>query len=155
MSRILIVDDEPAIGWSLGELLDDRGHAVKTAASVEEAIEICRHFLPELILLDVRLPGRDGLSAIPDFRALVPTAPIVVMTAFGDLDTAVRAVEAGAADYLVKPFDSAQVTSIVDRLLERGATAAASASASRGASPARSASSSATMRPSGAPALVP
>ena len=66
MSRILIVDDEPAIGWSLGELLDDRGHAVKTAASVEEAIEICRRFTPELILLDVRLPGRDGLSAIPE-----------------------------------------------------------------------------------------
>ena len=127
MSRILIVDDEPAIGWSLGELLDDRGHAVKTAASAEEALEICRQFPPELILLDVRLPGRDGLSAIPDFRALVPTAPIVVMTAFGDLDTAVRAVEAGAAEYLVKPFDSAQVTTIVDRLLERGATATASA----------------------------
>ena len=127
MSRILIVDDEPAIGWSLGELLDDRGHAVKTAASVEEALEICRHFLPELLLLDVRLPGRDGLSGYPDFRSLVPTAAIVVMTAFGDLDTAVRAVEAGAAEYLVKPFDSAQVTAIVDRLLERGATAAASA----------------------------
>ena len=127
MSRILIVDDEPAIGWSLGELLDDRGHAVKTAASAEEALEICRRFTPELVLLDVRLPGRDGLSAIPDFRALVPTAPIVVMTAFGDLDTAVRAVEAGAAEYLVKPFDSAQVTTIVDRLLERGAAAAASA----------------------------
>ena len=127
MNRILIVDDEPAIGWSLGELLDDRGHAVKTAASAEEALEICRRFAPELILLDVRLPGRDGLAAIPDFRALAPTAPIVVMTAFGDLDTAVRAVEAGAAEYLVKPFDSAQVTTIVDRLLERGATATASA----------------------------
>ena len=127
MSRILIVDDEPAIGWSLGELLDDRGHAVKTAASAEEAIEICRQFPPELILLDVRLPGRDGLSAIPDFRALAATAPIVVMTAFGDLDTAVRAVEAGAAEYLVKPFDSAQVTTIVDRLLERGIAAAVSA----------------------------
>ena len=127
MSRILIVDDEPAIGWSLGELLDDRGHFVKIAASAEEALEICRHFPPELLLLDVRLPGRDGLSAIPDFRALVATAPIVVMTAFGDLDTAVRAVEAGAAEYLVKPFDSTQVTAIVDRLLERSATAAASA----------------------------
>jgi two-component system nitrogen regulation response regulator GlnG len=119
MSRILIVDDEPAIGLSLGELLDDRGHSVKVAASVEEALEIGRRFTPEMILLDVRLPGRDGLSAIPDFRALAPTAPIVVMTAFGDLDTAVRAVEAGAAEYLVKPFDSAQVTSIVDRLLEQ------------------------------------
>jgi two-component system nitrogen regulation response regulator GlnG len=123
MSQILIVDDEPAIGWSLGELLDDRGHCVKVSSSVEEALETCRHFAPDLLLLDVRLPGRDGLSAIPDFRALVPSAAVVVMTAFGDLDTAVRAVEAGAAEYLVKPFDSAQVTAIVDRLLERGVIA--------------------------------
>lgn len=127
MSRILIVDDEPAIGWSLGELLDDRGHSVKLAASVEEALEACRRFTPEMILLDVRLPGRDGLSAIPDFRALAATAPIVVMTAFGDLDTAVRAVEAGAAEYLVKPFDSDQVTAIVDRLLEQAVTTSTTA----------------------------
>jgi len=128
MSRILIVDDEPAIGWSLGELLDDRGHSVKIASSVEEGLETCRRSIPELILLDVRLPGRDGLSAIPDFRRLAATAPIVVMTAFGDLDTAVRAVEAGAAEYLVKPFDSDQVTAIVDRLLERTESTAAPAS---------------------------
>lgn len=123
MSRILIVDDEPAIGWSLGELLDDRGHTVQIAASVAAALDTCRDFSPELLLLDVRLPGRDGLSAIPDFRALVPTAPVVVMTAFGDLDTAVRAVTAGAAEYLVKPFDSDQVTALVDRLLARAESA--------------------------------
>ncbi len=126
MSRILIVDDEPAIGWSLGELLDDRGHAVEVAASVEEGLAACRRFSPHLLLLDVRLPGRDGLSAIPDFRALVPDAPVVVMTAFGDLDTAVRAVEAGAAEYLVKPFDAARVTAAVERLLARAPAAAAS-----------------------------
>ena len=62
----------------------------------------CRRRPPETILLDVRLPGRDGLSAIPDLRALAPQAPVIVMTAFGDLDTAVRTVAAGAFDYLVK-----------------------------------------------------
>ncbi|MFN5755930.1 MAG: response regulator, partial [Planctomycetia bacterium] len=107
MNRILIIDDEPAIGWSLRELLTEDGHAVEVASSAEAALETCGRFAPEAMLVDVRLPGRDGLAALPDLRAAAPEAAIVVMTAFGDLDTAVRAVAAGAFDYLVKPFDLA------------------------------------------------
>ena len=117
MSRILIVDDEPAIGWSLREMLSDEGHAVELAASVEEGLETCERFAPDAMLLDVRLPGRDGLAALPEFRAIVPEAPVVVMTAFGDLDTAVRAVHAGAFDYLVKPFDLDRVARVVAHAL--------------------------------------
>lgn len=124
MTAILIVDDEPAIGWSLRELLTDEGHDVTLTASVDEALEACRRRPPETILLDVRLPGRDGLSAIPDLRALAPQAPVIVMTAFGDLDTAVRTVAAGAFDYLVKPFDLEKVAAVVGRALaERPAAA--------------------------------
>ncbi|MFM9059151.1 MAG: sigma-54-dependent transcriptional regulator, partial [Planctomycetaceae bacterium] len=115
MSRILVVDDEPAIGWSLRELLADHGHEVAVAASAEEALEVCDRFAADAILLDVRLPGRDGIAAIPDLRARAPAAPVVVMTAFGDLDTAVRAVQAGAFDYLLKPFDLDRVTDVVAR----------------------------------------
>lgn len=117
MSRILVVDDEPAIGWSLRELLGDAGHAVEVASSAEAALDACGRFAADAILLDVRLPGRDGLSAIPDLRAAAPGAPIVVMTAFGDLDTAVRTVQAGAYDYLVKPFDLERVSAVVARAL--------------------------------------
>jgi DNA-binding NtrC family response regulator len=117
MSRILIVDDEPAIGWSLREVLADGGHAVEVAASVEAGLETCGRQSPEAILLDVRLPGGDGISALPEFRKLVPESPIIVMTAFGDLDTAVRAVEAGAYDYLVKPFDLERVSQVAARAL--------------------------------------
>ena len=117
MSRILIIDDEPAIGWSLREMLSDEGHSVEVAASVEAGLETCGHFEPEAMLLDVRLPGRDGLSALPELRSIVPNAPVVVMTAFGDLDTAVRAVNAGAFDYLVKPFDLESVSRIVAHAL--------------------------------------
>ena len=126
MSEILIVDDEPAIGWSLRELLTDEGHAVTLATTVADAIAACRRRPPDTILLDVRLPGRDGISAIPELRALAPSAPVIVMTAFGDLDTAVRTVAAGAFDYLVKPFDLEQVTAVVARALaDRGCAAAA------------------------------
>ncbi len=121
MNRILIIDDEPAIGWSLRELLTEDGHAVEVASSAEAALETCGRFAPEAMLVDVRLPGRDGLAALPDLRAAAPGAAIVVMTAFGDLDTAVRAVAAGAFDYLVKPFDLASVSRVVSRALaDRG-----------------------------------
>ena len=117
MSRILVVDDEPAIGWSLRERLGDEGHAVEVAASVEAAADTCGRFSPDALLLDVRLPGRDGLSALPDLQALAPAARIVVMTAFGDLDTAVRAMNTGAFDYLVKPFDLESVSRVIARAL--------------------------------------
>jgi DNA-binding NtrC family response regulator len=124
MSHILVVDDEPAIGWSLRGLLDDEGHEVEVAASVDEALGVCRRFTPETVLLDVRLPGRDGISAIPDLQVAAPGAPVIVMTAFGDLDTAVRAVRAGAFDYLVKPFDLDHVAAVVGRALAERAGAA-------------------------------
>jgi two-component system nitrogen regulation response regulator GlnG len=125
MSDILIVDDEPAIGWSLRELLVDEGHTVTLATTVAEAVAACRARAPDTILLDVRLPGRDGISAIPELRSLAPRAPVIVMTAFGDLDTAVRTVTAGAFDYLVKPFDLEKVTAVVARALADRATDAA------------------------------
>jgi two-component system nitrogen regulation response regulator GlnG len=144
MNRILIIDDEPAIGWSLRELLTDEGHAVEVASSAEAALETCGRFAPEAMLLDVRLPGRDGLAALPDLRAAAPGAAIVVMTAFGDLDTAVRAVAAGAFDYLVKPFDLASVSRVVSRALaDRGESVPAPVA---DASPARLVGSSAAMQ---------
>ena len=117
MSRILIVDDEPAIGWSLREVLSDEGHSAEVAAGIEEALGCAARFPADVVLLDVRLPGRDGLSSLPELRAAMPAAAIVVMTAFGDLDTAVRAVQAGAFDYLVKPFDLERVSAVVSRAL--------------------------------------
>jgi len=115
VSRILIVDDEPAIGWSLKEILSDDGHDVALAADIPMAIATARSHAPETILLDVRLGTADGIAALPELRAAAGPVPIIVMTAFGDLTTAVRAVQAGAFDYLVKPFDLERVTQVVAR----------------------------------------
>ncbi len=115
MSRILIVDDEPAIGWSLKEILSDDGHDVALAADIPSALAAARDRAPDAILLDVRLGGHDGIDALPELRAAAGSAPVVIMTAFGDLTTAVRAVQAGAFDYLVKPFDLERVTQVVAR----------------------------------------
>ncbi len=114
MSRILIVDDEVSICWAFRESLTDEGHHVEVAASVEEGLRIAGSSPLDAVVLDVRLPGVDGLTAMPTFRDRIGAAPIIVITAFGNLETAVRAMEGGAFDYLVKPFDLDQATAVVD-----------------------------------------
>lgn len=118
LARILIVDDEPVICWTLQEAFGEEGHVCTTAASAEEAIEAAGTCPFDLVLMDVRLPGRDGISAISELRRIVGDIPIMIMTAFGDLDTAVRAVEQGSFDYLIKPFDLEDAIGAVNKALE-------------------------------------
>jgi DNA-binding NtrC family response regulator len=119
MSRILIVDDEASICWAFRESLGDLGHHVEVAATAEEGLRIAGSNTLDVVVLDVRLPGMDGLTAMRSFRERIGQAPIIVITAFGNLETAVRALEGGAFDYLVKPFDLDQATSVVARALEK------------------------------------
>ena len=117
MSNILIVDDEESICWGLSRLLTGEGHNVRVASSAEEALENVPLSKPDLVVLDVRLPGMDGLSAMGKFRDLAGPVPIVVITAFGSLNTAVAALGEGAFDYLPKPFDLDQAAAIIHRAL--------------------------------------
>jgi DNA-binding NtrC family response regulator len=117
MSNILIVDDEESICWGLSRLLGDEGHAVSVASSAEEALEKVPAGRPDLIVLDVRLPGMDGLTAMSKFREVAGAVPIVVITAFGSLNTAVAALGEGAFDYLPKPFDLDQAAAVIHRAL--------------------------------------
>jgi two-component system nitrogen regulation response regulator GlnG len=119
VSHILVVDDEEAVCWALKQALTQEGHRVTVAASAEEALPLAGQQRPDVVILDVRLPGRDGLSVLGRLRELTGDAPVVVITAFGNLATAVRAVEGGAFDYLVKPFDLGQALDAVARALQR------------------------------------
>ena len=119
MSRILIVDDEASICWAFRESLADLGHDVQVASSAEQGLQIADGVPLDAVVLDVRLPGTDGLTAMKELQARIGSAPIIIITAFGNLDTAVRAMEGGAFDYLVKPFDLDQVTTVVLRALEQ------------------------------------
>ncbi len=113
MSHVLIVDDEPAICWALKKMLQAEGHSVDTVSSAEAGLEAATQHTPDLIVLDVRLPGRSGLEAIPDFEALVANVPIILITAFGDLTTAVEAYQKKVTDYLTKPFDLDRAAEVI------------------------------------------
>jgi two-component system nitrogen regulation response regulator GlnG len=119
MSHVLIVDDEEAVCWALKKALGKAGHDVAVASSAEEAFRVIGKQVPDAIVLDVRLPGLDGLSALARLQELTDDAPVIVVTAFGNLSTAVRAVEGGAFDYLAKPFDLDQALETVARALKR------------------------------------
>jgi two-component system nitrogen regulation response regulator GlnG len=117
VSRILIVDDESSICWGLSRLARGMGHAVDVASSAEEGLRVAAAAPPDLLILDVRLPGMDGLSAMEAFAECLNGAPIVVITAFGDLATAVDAVRRGAFEYVVKPFDLEEIRAVILRAL--------------------------------------
>jgi two-component system nitrogen regulation response regulator GlnG len=116
-STILIVDDEEAISWSLRKAFERLGHKVGVAASAEAAFPLAKQLQPDVVVLDVRLPGIDGLEALGRLREMTSNAPVIVITAHGNLSTAVRAVEGGAFDYLAKPFDLSQALDAVARAL--------------------------------------
>lgn len=119
MSHVLVVDDEPSICWGFRELLTGEGHEVSIAPSAEEALDLAEQKTPDAVVLDVRLPGLDGLSVIPRLRDWIGDTPIIVITAFGNLETAVQALEAGAFDYLTKPFDLDVAAEILERALNK------------------------------------
>lgn len=118
MTRLLIVDDEPSICWGLKKLGERMGHEVDVASSAEQAIDAVREQSVDAIVLDVRLPGMDGLEAMQHLRAAVPNAPIIVITAHGNLSTAVKAVRKGAFEYIVKPFDLEQIERVLKRAFQ-------------------------------------
>ena len=105
MSHVLIVDDEPAICWAFRECLTDEGFSVDIAGTAEQALTMADLKQPDVIVLDVRLPGIDGFQAMQEFRRKSKTVPIIIVTAFGSLKTAVSAIDGGAFDYLTKPID--------------------------------------------------
>ena len=118
MKKILIVDDEEIVCWSLQQALERVGFDVALAASAEQALTLLEDETPDAMFLDVRLPGMDGLTALERIQDEQPDLPVIVMTAFGDLPTAVRAVEAGAFEYLTKPFDLDQALAAAERALQ-------------------------------------
>ncbi|WP_457671160.1 sigma-54-dependent transcriptional regulator [Thiolapillus sp.] len=117
MSKILIVDDDIASSRTLQLHLSSQEHQVKLAASVDEGLELAARYEPDLIVLDIRMPGRSGLEGLPDFKRLLPQVCIIMITAFHDMDSTIEAMQKGADDYIHKPIDIGELDASIAKLL--------------------------------------
>tara|TARA_R110001592_G_scaffold122747_1_gene329854 strand:- start:101931 stop:103343 length:1413 start_codon:yes stop_codon:yes gene_type:complete len=118
VSKLLIVDDEESICWGLSKLGESLGHQVRMASSAEQALTFAEEERPDVVVMDVRLPGIDGLTAMQGLYDRIGTVPVIVITAYGDLQTAVEAVRKGAFDYIVKPFDLNQMERVLEKAID-------------------------------------
>lgn len=118
MARILVVDDERGICSTIEAALKAVGHTVEISDSGEMAVALMRRNVPDILLTDLRMDGMSGLDLLGKVREYFPTATVVVMTAYGTIDTAVAAMKSGAYDYLLKPFTPEQLEHLVERIEE-------------------------------------
>ncbi len=116
--RILIVDDEHLIRWSLSQMLDDAGYEVETAETGAEALTKYKDYKPHLILLDICLPDANGMDLLPKFKENNEDVVVIMITAHSHADSAVKALQYGADDYVGKPFDLDDVRHTIEKMLE-------------------------------------
>ncbi len=118
MSAILIIEDEPKMARLLELNLTEAGYATRSAADAEAGLNILRQEKIDLVLTDLKLPGMTGLEFLQAARRTASNLPIILMTAYGSVETAVEAMKAGASDYVLKPFSIEEIKLIVSRELE-------------------------------------
>ncbi len=124
MKQLLVIDDEPGHRLMVRAVMEDGGWRVHEAASAVEALQRldkCRgHGCPDVILLDMKLPGMDGMEALARLRELAPSVPVVMLTAYGTVGSAVEAMKRGAYDYLTKPADNEELKAVMAKAFEYG-----------------------------------
>jgi DNA-binding NtrC family response regulator len=117
-ARVLVVDDDPAIRKIIADRMRAQGHEVEVAVDGEAALEAVADFDPELVLLDMKMPKKDGFEVLESLRRTEAPPPVVMIPAHGNIERAVRAIQLGAADFIAKPFEAAQLDHTVSRVLE-------------------------------------
>lgn len=117
--KVLVVDDEADIRAVLAMALGAEGFRVVTAADAEQALRLIGSETPAVVILDLKMPGLDGLEALQRLKAVAPRVPVIILTGHGEVSSAVQAMRLGAYDYLIKPVDNDQVAIVLRRALER------------------------------------
>lgn len=115
--KILVVDDEPNLRMTLSMILQRDGYIVTTAGGADEAHDQLKAQTYDLAFLDIKMPKKSGLVLLTEIKQLYPNMPVLLLTAFASLDSAIEAVRRGAADYLLKPIDPPQILSRVRQVL--------------------------------------
>jgi len=117
-TTLLVVDDDQAMREMLGALFEDNGYEVLGCESADAALECVAQRDFSAVLSDVRMPGKSGIELVTEMRRLRPDIPVVLMTAFGSMESAIEAMRVGATDYVTKPFESEAVLLTLRRVLE-------------------------------------
>ena len=115
--KILVVDDDIDIVRIVSAMLEGRGWDVHTAVSGEEALEEVRRNPPDLLLLDIMMPRMNGIEVLRKVREIAPSTSIVMITAFGDVETYLDSMDLGACEYVNKPFEHEELISTITRCL--------------------------------------
>jgi len=115
--RIMIVDDEMIVRQSLLTWFKKYGHEVDTAASGMEALEKLEQKPFQVMFVDIKMPGMDGLELLEKMKQDDPDIMVVIITAYGSIESAVKAMRTGASDYLLKPFKPDQLSLVMERIL--------------------------------------
>lgn len=118
MKRILIVDDQIGIRLLLNEVFKNEGYETYLAANGLEALEYIGNTVVDCVLLDMKIPGMDGIEILKRIKAERKELPVLMMTAYGELDLITKAKELGATHYFTKPFDIYEVRDNVNKLLK-------------------------------------
>ena len=118
-TEVWVVDDDVSIRWVLERALNDVGLSVRQFRSGDEALGVFDHELPNLVMTDIKMLGRSGLEFLEILGGRFPEVPVIVMTAYTDLDNAVSAYGSGTFEYLPKPFDLDEAMALVKRVLTR------------------------------------
>jgi len=118
MADILVVDDEESIATAFQRFLNDEGHDYRIASSADEGLRLIAERQPNILFMDVRMPGRDGVHTLHEVRARFPEVYVVMMTAYGTSQTSIDAIRAGAFDYLTKPLDLDQIRAVIAKALD-------------------------------------
>jgi len=119
METVLIVDDDSDAQFLLSNILRHAGYRVAVASDGAEAITQFKMNAPDMVLLDIRLPGMDGMKVLEKMKGIDREAAVIMLTAYGDIRDAVRAMKLGAFDYITKPFDDEELTLIIKRAFEK------------------------------------
>jgi DNA-binding NtrC family response regulator len=120
MKHILIVDDEESVRYSFTKLLHEPDYKLDGAGDGQEALAMLQTLAPDLILLDIQMPGLSGLEVLQRIKQMVPRIPVLIMTAYGSSDRIIDAIKKGAYDYIEKPFDIPAMKSLIDQAIQAG-----------------------------------
>ncbi|MBT6232053.1 MAG: response regulator, partial [Nitrosomonadales bacterium] len=118
MSQVWVLDDDKSIRWVFEKALTKANITFECFSNTNEAINKFNHEKPQAIISDIRMPGESGIDFLTKVKNKFPEIPIIIMTAYSDLDTAVTAFQKGAFEYIAKPFDISKVVNIIQQALE-------------------------------------